>query len=88
MSEKRKVEDVLAELGKKIDHLVEEAKEAGSKVSEDFEEQIEKLKAQKERIEDQIKDHSWSGDKWEQAKEHMNEAASAINKAISVLFKS
>ncbi|WP_425390648.1 hypothetical protein [Ekhidna sp.] len=89
MSEKRKVEDILAELGKKIDHLVEETKSAGSKVSEEMEEQIVKLKAQKEKLEDQVNSRSAkSNEKWVEAREHMNEAAAAINKAIGVFFKS
>lgn len=86
MSEKRKVEDILAELGKKIDQLVAETKKAGSKVSEDMEGQIAKLKVQKEKLEKQIKDGT-TNEKWVQAREHMNDAASAINKALGVLFK-
>ncbi|MEP0987643.1 hypothetical protein [Ekhidna sp.] len=89
MSDKRKVEDILAELGKKIDHLVAETKQAGSKVSDDMEEQIAKLKTQKKKLEDQINDRSAkSGEKWTEAKEHMNDAAAAINKALGVFFKS
>ena len=89
MSEKRKVEDILAELGKKIDHLVEETRKAGSKVSGEMEEQIARLKVQKEKLEDQIKSRtSNSNDKWSQARKHMNEAADAINKALGVFFKS
>lgn len=88
MSEKRKVEDILAELGKKIDHLVEEAKEAGGKVSDDMEVHIERLKKQKEKIEEQIRNRSSnSGEKWQQAREHLNEAAAAMNKAFTSLFK-
>lgn len=88
MSEKRKVEDIMAELGKKIDQLVAETKKAGSKVSDDMEDQIAKLKIQKEKLEDQIKNRTAnSGEKWGQAREHMNEAAAAINKALGVLFK-
>ncbi|MEQ6167394.1 MULTISPECIES: hypothetical protein [unclassified Ekhidna] len=88
MSEKRKVEDILAELGKKIDRLVEETKQAGSKVSEDMEVQIEKLKAQKEKIEEQIRNRSSNGnEKWAQAREHLNDAAEALHKAFGSLFK-
>ena len=89
MSEKRKVEDILAELGKKIDLLVVEAKQAGSKVSEEMEEHIAKLKTQKEKLENQINDRSTkSGKKWAEARDHMNDAAAAINKALGVFFKS
>ncbi len=89
MSEKRKVEDILAELGQKIDHLVAETKKAGTKVSEDMEHQIKKLKIQKEKLEEEIKNRtSDSNEKWVQAREHMNDAAAAINKALGVFFKS
>ena len=86
MSEKRKVEDILAELGKKIDQLMKETKKAGSKVSEDMEEQIAKLKIQKEKLEKQIKDGT-TNEKWVQAREHMNDAASAINKVRDLLVE-
>ncbi|WP_370089517.1 hypothetical protein [Ekhidna sp.] len=89
MSEKRKVEDIMAELGKKIDQLVAETKKAGSKVSEDMEDQIAKLKIQKEKLEDQIKNRTAnSGEKWGQVRDHLNDAAAAVNKALTALFKS
>ena len=88
MSEKRNVEDILAELGKKIDRLVEETKEAGSKVSEDMEVQIEKLKAQKEKIEEEIRNRSSNGsEKWVQVREHLNDAAESLHRAFGSLFK-
>ncbi|MEP1033576.1 hypothetical protein [Ekhidna sp.] len=88
MSEQRKVEDILSELGKKIDHLVGETKKAGNKVTEDMEKQIQKLRAQKNKLEEDMKNQtSGSGEKWEQARDHMNDAAAAINKAIGVFFK-
>ncbi|MEO9483846.1 MAG: hypothetical protein ABJG47_10390 [Ekhidna sp.] len=89
MSEKRKVEDILTELGKKIDHLVAETKKAGTKVSDDMEKQIQKLKSQKDKLEEDLKNQaSHGGEKWGQARDHMNDAAAAINKALGVFFKS
>lgn len=88
MSEKRKVEDILAELGRKIDHLVEEAKEAGGKVSEDMEVHIARLNEQKKKIEEEIRNRSSnSGQKWQQVRDHLNLAASEMNKALRSLFK-
>lgn len=88
MSEKRNVEEILSELGKKIDHLVAETKKAGSKVSEDMEVHIQKLREQKDKLEEEMKNHaSNSGEKWSEAREHMNDAAAAINKALGVFFK-
>ena len=81
----RKAEDVLSELGRKIDELIQETKKAGSKVSADMEKQIEKLKVQKEKLEDQIKS-SGSGEKWNATKEHLNDAAEALHKAFKTIF--
>lgn len=88
MSEKKSVESILAELGKKIDHLIEETKKAGSKVSKETERKIDELKAQKEKLEEEIKSRSaGSGEKWGQTKEHLNEAADSMRKALEALFK-
>lgn len=88
MSEKKSVESILQELGKKIDHLIEETKKAGSKVSEETEKKIEELKKQKDRLEEEIKDRSGnSGEKWAQTRDHLNDAAEAMRKALEALFK-
>ena len=88
MSEKKSVESILAELGKKIDHLIEETKKAGTKVSKETEKKIEELKEQKDRLEEEIKNRSaGSGEKWGHAKEHLNEAADSMRKALEALFK-
>ncbi|MEO9871586.1 hypothetical protein [Ekhidna sp.] len=88
MSEKRKVEDILAELGKKIDGLIAETKRTGNKVTDEMEERIKKLKLRKEKIEKDFKDqNTQSGEKWEQAKMHLNEAAVEIRRAFKTIFK-
>lgn len=88
MSEKKNVESILSELGKKIDHLIEETKKAGTRVSEETENKINDLKKQKEKLEEQIKDRAGdSGEKWGQAREHLNEAADAMRKAFEALLK-
>lgn len=88
MSDKKSVEDILSELGKKIDHLIEETKNAGTKVSKDTEKKIEELKKQKERLEEEIKNRTGnSSEKWTQVRDHLNEAADATRKALETLFK-
>lgn len=87
MNEQGKVEEILAELGKKIDHLIEETKRAGSNVSEEAEKKINDLKAQKEKLEDDFKNYSsGGGEKWERAKIHLNEAATEIRRAFEAVF--
>ncbi|GAB4236357.1 MAG: hypothetical protein Tsb0034_10960 [Ekhidna sp.] len=88
MSDKKSVESILAELGKKIDHLIEETKKAGTKVSSETEKKIEDLKKQKEKLEEEIKKRSGnSGEKWAQARDHLNDAADAMRKALESLFR-
>ncbi len=81
----RRAEDVLSELGRKIDELIKETKKAGNKVSADMEKQIEKFKIQKEKLEYQIKS-SGTSEKWNATKEHLNDAAEALHKAFKAIF--
>lgn len=86
--EKGKVEDILTELGKKIDQLIGETKKAGSNVSEETQNQINNLKAKKEKLEEEFKGYSAnSGEKWDHAKIHLNEAATEIRRAFEAMFK-
>jgi Sec-independent protein translocase protein TatA len=88
MSDKKNVEEILAELGQKIDKLISETKKAGSKVSAEMEEQIQKMKERKEKVEEDFKKSTASsGEKWEHAKLHLNEAAIEIRRAFETMFK-
>ena len=87
MNEQKKVESILSELGRKIDHLIDETKIAGSKLSDETEKKIEELKKQKEKLEEEFRERTnGSGAKWSQAREHLNEAAEALRKALETLF--
>lgn len=86
--EKGKVEDILAELGRKIDSLIAETKRAGSNVSDEAEKKIHDLKQKKEKLEDDFMNYSSnSGEKWDHAKIHLNEAATEIRRAFEAMFK-
>ncbi|MEM6831182.1 MAG: hypothetical protein AAGA66_13600 [Bacteroidota bacterium] len=88
MSERGKVEDVFSELGKKIDQLISETKRAGNNISDEAEKKIHDLKDQKEKLEQEFKGYTHStGEKWENAKTHLNDAATEIRKAFEAMFK-
>lgn len=88
MSEQKNVESILSELGRKIDHLIDETKKAGAKVSEETELKIQNLKERKDKIEEDIKDKTANtGEKWIKAKSHLNEAADALRLAAEAIFK-
>ena len=83
---KGQVENLLAELGKKIDHLIVEAKEAGGEIREDLEEKIQDLKSKKEKIEQDFEEYK-SSEKWQDAKNHVNSAVKELKAAVEALFK-
>ncbi len=86
--DKGKVEDILAELGKKIDQLITETKKAGGNVSEEAEKKIQDLKKKKEKLEEEFKGYSSNGsEKWEHAKIHLNEAAVEVRRAFEAMFR-
>lgn len=83
---KGQVESLLTELGKKIDHLIAEAKEAGGEVREDLEEKIVELKAKKNKIEEDFEEYK-SSEKWQDAKTHVHTAVKELKAAVEALFK-
>ncbi len=85
---KGQVENLLAELGKKIDVLIEETKHAGSDVHEDLDKKIKQLKKKKEKIEKDFEGYKDKNeDKWQDAKSHLTQALNEMVKAVEVIFK-
>ncbi len=88
-STKGQVEELLQELGKKIDHLIEEARGAKDHVRDEVEEKIEELKNRKEIIEKEIEAYKKQSEpKWHEFKLHLNHALEELKKAAEVIFKS
>lgn len=85
---KGQVENLLSELGKKIDHLIEETKGARKDVREDIEAKIVELKKKKDKIEKDFDSYKYqSGDKWTDAKIHLVTALQELKKAVEAVFK-
>lgn len=85
---KRQMEDVLKELGSKLDRLIEEAKEATGEIREDMEETIVKLKAQRDELEKNLSGYKEkSKEKWQEAKPHFTKAVDELKAAMSKIFK-
>ena len=83
---KGNIESILQEVGKKIDLLVHELKEAGTEAKEEIKVQVQKLKKEKEKLQkefDQIKNR----DKWKEAKSHFTSAAEELRKGVERIFK-
>jgi predicted nucleic acid-binding Zn-ribbon protein len=82
-----KVEDMLRELGKKIDHLIDEAKEAKDDIRDDLEDKIKDLKNKKEKIEVDINEYKDS-EKWQETKEHFSNAMAEFRQAMEAMITS
>ncbi len=84
---KGQVENLLTELGKKIDQLLVETKDARVEVTDEIEKKINDLKKKKEKLQadfDSYKDKH--EDKWQEAKGHLTGALEELKKAIAAVF--
>lgn len=82
------VENILKELGKKIDHLIAEAKTAKDDVKEDLEVKIKDLKGRKNKLDDDFQDFKEKNEgKWDEIKTHLSGAAEEIKRAAEAAFK-
>ncbi len=85
---KGQVEQILTELGKKIDLLILETKDASKEVREDVEKKIVELKKRKKKVEadyNAYKDKN--DDKWQDIKQHLVSAVNELKKAVETAFK-
>lgn len=83
---KGQVEGILSELGKKIDHLIQETKGAKDDVRVEVEKKISELKKKKEKIEEDFKEYK-EKDKWNDAKSHLSTALDELKKALGAVVK-
>lgn len=87
MSEsKGQVENILKELGKKIDGLVEEMHGAKEEFKEEFKDQIHELKEKRDKLQGEF-DEFKSQEKWQEAKQHFVSAAMELKRGVEKVFK-
>lgn len=85
---KGQLESVLADLGKKIDQLIAETKVATADVREEMEKKVTELHQKRNQIEDEIRAYRDKNEpKWKEAREHLNNAAGEMKKALDKLFE-
>lgn len=83
---KGQVEGILSELGKKIDHLIQETKGAKDDVRVEVEKKIADLKDKKEKVEQDFKEYK-DKEKWNDAKSHLSTALDELKKALGSVIK-
>ncbi len=80
-----KVEEILKELGRKIDQLIEDTKNAGDEVKEEVEKKIADLKKKKEKLEEDFQEYKRS-ERWHEAKVHFSAALQELKKGVESIF--
>ena len=84
---KGQVEEILSELGKKIDLLIQETKSAGGEVRDDIEDRIKDLKKRKSRLESDFRAYKdKNDDKWQEIKQHLVTAVHELKLAVETAF--
>ncbi len=87
MSEsKGQVENLLQELGRKIDDLVDEMKDVKDDLKEEFENKVDELREKKEQLEAEF-DEFKNQEKWQEAKGHFVSAVGELRKAVQTALR-
>ena len=82
---KGKMEDILRELGHKIDILINEATSSSMEVRSELDKAIQSLKKRKEKLEEEF--NTYTGQKkWQTTKNHFGNAIRELKKAVEALL--
>ena len=80
-----KMEEILRELGHKIDILINEATSSSKEVRSELEKTIQLLKMRKEKLEKEF--NTYTGQKkWQASKNHFGNAIGELKKAVETLL--
>ena len=77
---------MLAELGKRIDELVDEVADTKDEFKEELGKRVDELKEQKQKLEDEFEEFK-SHEKWQEAKSHFSSAVLELKKGVESLFR-
>ncbi len=87
-SERRgKMEQILTELGRKMDQLIYEAKHATGDFQQDLSIKMEEINKSKEKIEQELKDFTQDEAKWKEVQARLQSAAHELREAIELSFR-
>ena len=84
---KGKIEQTLAELGRKMDHLLQQAKHTSGDMQQEISEKMEELNKSKEKLEQELKDFTQDDEKWKEVQARLQNAVNEIRQAIELSFR-
>ena len=80
-----KVEEILRELGHKIDILINETTSSSKEVRSELEKTIELLRIRKEKLEEEFNTYTGQ-EKWQTTKHHFDNAIDELKKAVEAIL--
>ena len=80
-----KVEEILRELGHKIDILINETTSSSKEVRSELEKTIELLRIRKEKLEEEFNTYTVQ-EKWQTTKHHFDNAIDELKKAVEAIL--
>ena len=82
-----KTEEILSELGRKIDILIKETKTASGDVKQGLEDRIEEIRKNKQELENELQGLGRNHEgKWRAMENHLSNAAEEVKEAIRIVF--
>ena len=83
MAKTNRLEEMLSELGQKMDQFIEEMREQGEELSAEMREEMENLKEKMSEAADDSKGFTGKAkERWDNAKPHLDEAGKEIGQAF------
>lgn len=83
---KQSVEELLRDLGKKIDELIERGKGKSEGFGKEMDSRLEELRKNKEKLEQDFKRFTGDNEKWKSVEESLEKAAYEIKQVLKTAF--
>lgn len=84
---KGEMEQILAELGRKMDEIIQKARHASGDLQQEFSGKLDELNRSKEKLEEELKDFTQDEAKWKEVQARLQNAAHELRQAIELSFK-
>jgi len=80
------MEDVLRDLGKKIDSMVEDSKLSKVEWKKEIDQRVEEVKRNIDTLENKTKEVLGDGDRWKEVEERIRKASNELREAVEAAF--
>lgn len=86
-SKHRTMEDVLQDLGRKIDKLVEDSKLSKVEWKKEIDQRVEEVKKNVDTLENKTREVLGDGERWKEVEDRIKNASRELREAVEAAFK-